>query len=164
MCAATTYEDIPNEVRVMIWKYRTELRKQAATIIFRNLARNAIANRLSQFLQFLDASNPHRSPALLMVYADQYSYGLLVYWNKQKVQYIHPRVNAFLSDIRNLEIDYDNVHHSEDGDVDLTEFVRDAHQEFKLRFFNIRRLRRAWRELKPPPLRKTPDATLKLAC
>eukprot|EP00966_Prymnesium_polylepis_P296193 6842075-Prymnesium_polylepis.1 len=102
MIYTTTYEDLPDDVRAVIWKYRTELRKQAATIIFRNLARNAIANRLSQFLVGL-------SHAFLMVSADQYSHGLLVVWDKHrvgKVQYIYPRVNAFLSDIRNLEIDY----------------------------------------------------------
>ena len=130
MIYTTTYDDLPDNVRAVIWKYRTELRKQAATIIFRNLARNAIANRLSPFLAGL-------SSALLMVYADQYFSTPLVFWDEHKVQYINPRVNAFLSDIRNLEIDYGDVSYSGDEDVDITEFVRDAHQNFKLRFFNM---------------------------
>jgi uncharacterized protein (UPF0332 family) len=126
MCA-TTYEDLPHEVRAMIWEYRTELRKHASTIIFRSVARNAIANRLSRFLF-------ERATVWLAVRADQYSYGLLVYFRDMKVRYYAPRANAFLSDIRNLEIDYSDVYNTEEGDVDLTEIVRDAHQEFKVRF------------------------------
>ena len=48
MCA-TTYEDLPHETRAMIWKYRTVLRKQAATIMFRNIAKFVIAKRACRF-------------------------------------------------------------------------------------------------------------------
>ena len=47
----TTYEHLPNELRAMIFGYRTVLRKDAAIIIFRNLARHSIAKRLSTFLK-----------------------------------------------------------------------------------------------------------------
>lgn len=46
---ATTYEDIPYEIRAMIWKYRTVLRKHASTIIFRNIARFVIVKRACRF-------------------------------------------------------------------------------------------------------------------
>ena len=55
-CCMTCYEDLPHEVRALIWEYRTEaairkVRKDATIIIFRNLARNAIAKRLQLYLE-----------------------------------------------------------------------------------------------------------------
>jgi hypothetical protein len=65
---ATTYEDLPYEVRAMIWKYRTVLRKHASIIMFRNISRFVIVKRACRFC--LELFN-HEYVALTGYYIDE---------------------------------------------------------------------------------------------
>ena len=139
----TTYEDLPNELRAMILKYRTVLRKDAAIIIFRNLARNSIAKRLSGFLEWevkltLQYVLPDKYEDIpnsieCWAFADKYSgdpFAAYTVWLNIDGGKLDIHCNSFFSDIRNLKITYnkETVHWGEDDEyVDLTGIVRDAH-------------------------------------
>ena len=77
----TTYECLPEEIRAMIWKYRTRMRKDAAIIIFRNFIRYTITCDLDIFLEdqleIMDVDRYENDldfdPDYLPVFADQYN-------------------------------------------------------------------------------------------
>ena len=146
------YDDLPQELRALIWKKRTELRKDAATIIFRNLVRNLITR---DFKNFLESALYYQKDRLegpqedypfdinyISAYADHYldrqrTFGSDTIAGLEFNGELTLYENSFVTDIRNILLrdwygkNFGN--HSEDGEVDLTDAICEAREEFKAR-------------------------------
>ena len=153
---ATTYKDLPNELRAVIFEHRTAMRKDAAIIIFRNLAKNLIIKRLRHVCEQIIEEQ--------LEYEEQLKYELQLEYEEQKDPYYTAITaaqygkawddviatynafrdepggkleicydgKAFVSDIRNLKIDYDlfdmGYEAREFGIPSITENVQLAHE------------------------------------
>ena len=141
----TAYDDLPRELRALIWKKRTQLRNDAAIIIFRNLVRNTITKNLHCFLeqeladQLINLNDDENDYDFDINYisagADQYlDHGddtIAGFENEQLTLY----ASSFATDMRNILLSdmYYQVLPSEEGQVCLTDVIREARDEFKTR-------------------------------
>ena len=127
----TAYDDLPRELRALIWEKRTELRKDAATIIFRNLVRNLITNYLKRTLEALAGVNEH--VIYIPAGANQYYDGsTCAFAELDKVHGFVVYANEFFTDMRNILLHYDN-YQLDFGNVYFTDAICEAREEFKAR-------------------------------
>ena len=123
----TSYECLPWEIRATIWKYRATMRKDAATIIFRNFARHLITGYLNDFLEEMVSEQESSSeseqdfdPHHIGACAGQYN-GPFACLDRSDGLHIYDP--SFVTDWRNVFLDY-SLYYTEEGSVDLTDDIR----------------------------------------
>ena len=141
---AVCYEDLPNEIRALIWKYRTihreTMRKKAATIIYRNLAKNynkkaliELSKNLAEGLAEEDAAAAEEEGDDYDVYDtimffDAYYREIAEYDMEDGTMTLHNAATEYLSDIRNViaDLDMPDGHDAGDG-IYAVELEGDIH-------------------------------------
>ena len=123
----TSYECLPWEIRATIWKYRATMRKDAATIIFRNFARHLITGYLNDFLEEMLSEQESSSeseqdfdPHHIGACAGQYNSPFACLDRSDGLHIYDP---SFVTDWRNVLLDY-SLYYTEEGSVDLTDDIR----------------------------------------
>ena len=130
----TSYECLPWEIRATIWKYRATMRKDAATIIFRNFARHLITGYLNDFLEEMLSeqessleSEQDFDPHHIGACAGQYNSPFACLDRSDGLHIYDP---SFVTDWRNVFLDY-SLYYTEEGSVDLTDDICDLRNEIK---------------------------------
>ena len=121
---AICYEDLPDEIRAQIWKHRTIFRKDAATIIFRNLAKHKNKMILIEFSE--NSTEYHIDEYSLLWFTDVYGRCIAEYDMKNATMTLGEGGPDYLSDIRNVKIDLgDTIGETLDEDTFETDFSGD---------------------------------------
>jgi hypothetical protein len=140
---AVCYEDLPNEIRALIWKYRTIHRetmcKKAATIIYRNLAKNYNKKVLIELSKNLAEGIAEDAAAAeeegddydvydTIMFFDAYHREIAEYDMEDGTMTLHSAATEYLSDIRNVIADFDmpDGHDAGDG-IHAVELEADIH-------------------------------------
>ena len=140
---AVCYEDLPNEIRALIWKYRTihreTMRKKAATIIYRNLAKNYTKKALIELSKNLAEGLAEDAAAAeeegddydvydTIVLFDAYYREIAEYDMEDGTMTLHSAATEYLSDIRNViaDLDMPDGHDAGDG-IYAVELEGDIH-------------------------------------